>query len=223
MEQGRSVTLTNALLAYLFANHVVPARTIGTRVLCENTKVQTTDLASALCAITFQSLRDYHLVQLSLGPVTRGVLQRLVGERTRIWVVQSHQANPPGLDGLILRAVSDGVGCTIYDIIRRCIGTDHADPWQAVLRMVEEEAIACGYVDAVGVESGGKGSALSQHRAGYEPNCRRIATLEQEFVRFSTRWQSFRANEPTLYKQLLLDCRFSIASCIDPFRFVHPV
>lgn len=213
---------TDSVLFYLVADRFVAPLVLGAKVPCTGTRVNTNDLACMLCANALWSLDQQGMVDLRIVPRATAPIDLFDTARTQVRVILRSHADRPGLEGLILRNVGSTGDNTIVGIMRRCLDRNAINPWQEVVRTVEQEAVALGYVQRAGPVNG-LAAKLLRHATQCEPDCAKIAVLKGQFNRLSYQWQSFQLREPDLFAAILDDCRRGIASHISCSLLMRPV
>lgn len=186
-----------SLLAYLFADRLIEADDEGAEVPCRGTHINKEKLSAQLMAFGFWSLRERGIVALAIHKVLflKHLRPSLVGSADGL----------PKLESLIVvltsgKADNASVGRTIAGP-----QLEPSDPWNHVIRTVQEEASALGL-----------GTPLPQPDKKlfrwappppFDADCAAIAAFEGEFEAVFARWEAFGAAEPDLRKRLVRDCK----------------
>jgi hypothetical protein len=102
-------------------------------------------------------------------------------------------------------------GDRVKSIIYRWFDEDRSDPWDDVIQLAADEAVALGIIESLDAERG-KVAGFILGKTRLEPDCDAIAGLESAASEFIAKWQNFQTSEPELYKELNEECASGISS-----------
>jgi len=199
-----------ACLLYLAADHIAPRGISGkmlkaTKVPCRPVWVQPIRLSATIAAATFLSLRDAGNLKLDLHDVTsKDPTYKMPPERLRthtmLTVTQVDSAPEGGLAGELLtiaRDVPDGLlgefqaRGRLVDLVGL---QDGMFAYPLVRTLVRTELLDSGYY-------------TRSQRFRVQPDCQRIATLDQAKTATVRWWEQRQAEEPRLCVALVAVCK----------------
>jgi hypothetical protein len=198
-----------ACLLYLAADQIAPRGMSGkmlkaTKVPCRPVWVQPIRLSATIAAATFLSLRDAGKIELHLqkgtskDPTYKLLPGRLRTHRT-LTLSEVDATTQGGLAGALLaigRGVPDGV-LGEFDVSGRLVhdvGLQGGSfPYPLVRNLVRTELLDAGYY-------------IRSHRFRVQPDCERIATLDQASTATVDWWEQQQAMEPELCAALRAVC-----------------
>lgn len=216
MQSDASKVPSVACLLYLAADELVPRGMSGTilkatKVPCRPVWVQPIQLSATIAAATFLSLQDAGSLKLHLQDVnSRDQTYKMPPGRLRtrptLTLTEADSSPQEGLSGALLaiaRELPDGLlgefqaGDRLVDLVGLQKG---AFAYPFVRNLVRTELLDAGYYTRT-------------HRFRAQPDCERIATLDQARTATVHWWREQQATEPRLCAALVAVCtRASIPS-----------
>lgn len=197
-----------ACLLYLAADQLVPRRLSArmlkaTKVPCRPVWVQPIRLSATIAAATFLSLRDAGSLKLHLQDVTCKKPDWLPPGRLRTHTtltVTEAETHQEGLAGELLAIARDAPDGLLGDFqVNGRLFADGGLPYGIfaypfVRNLVRTELLNAGYY-------------RRSQRFRVQPDCERIATLEQARTATVRWWEQRQATEPRLCAALVAVCR----------------
>jgi hypothetical protein len=197
--------MNTSIIIYAYADEFVEARNRGgVDVPCRDVKVKKRDLAATAVTAAFVGLAERDHLRLTLGK-----RRALLGLRRRPAVFAEPLGRAEsigGLEGRLLASLSGNQDAdAVQDVIERLLPLS-GDPWGDMIAHIEEEMLEQGYF----FEGERKQVAKFFLGGKLEPDCQRIAALEDQVSSVRDMLEGFRQTNGALYEQLLKDIRQGI-------------
>ena len=202
--------MNTSIIIYACADEFVETRNRGgVDVPCRDVKVKKRDLATTAVTAAFIGLAESAYLRLTLGK-----RRALLGLRKRPAALAEPLGNAgpvEGLEGDLLTSLSgdqDGDpvrAAPVGAVIERLLPMS-GDPWGDVIAGIEEEMLEEGYFQE------GERKEVARFFLGkkLEPDCERMAALQEQVAPVREMLDDFRRKDGTLYEQLLKDVRQGI-------------
>lgn len=197
--------VNTSTIVYAYADQFVETRNRGGVDLpCRDVRVKKRDLAATAMTAGFIGLAEAAQVRLYTG--TRRALLGLRKRSAAFVEPLGGGASTAGLEGSLLASLSDKQDTNaVQNVIERLLPMS-GDPWGDVIAHIEEGMLEQGYL----LEGERKQVAKFFLGKKLEPDCERIAALEDQVSSVREMLDGFRQTDGALYEQLLKDVRQGI-------------
>ena len=205
------MSINTSSIVYVYADQFLEDRPRrgGVKLPCREVRVKKRELAETAMVAAFVGLTEAKQIRLSIGK--RRVL---LGLRKRPAVFVASLINATSARGLEARILESLKGSQdpkpVLDIVAGVVPISE-DPWGGVIARIEEDMLEQGFF----VE-GERGKA-AQFFLGkkLEPDCQRIAALQDQAGLAAQRMSSFRQADPAIYEQLVKDVHQGIRARLE--------
>ncbi len=195
------MSVNTSAIIYAFADQFVETRGRGgVQLPCRDVRVKKRDLAAIAITAALISLGEAGYVRLSLG--TR---RALFGLRKRPIVFAEPLQSAVfvgGLEGGLLASLDDDPDENALRAVIGCLLPMSGDPWADVIGRIEQGMLDQGYFAEQERE---KKMARFFLGKKLDPDCQRIAELQEQVPSVRQRLDGFREANQELYDQLLED------------------
>lgn len=195
--------MNTSIIIYAYADEFVETRNRGgVDVPCRDARVKKRDLAATAVTVAFVGLAERAHLRLTLGK-----RRALLGLRKRPAALATPLGNAEsvgGLEGDLLASLS-GNQDPVRAIVERLLPMS-GDPWGDVIARIEEDMLEEGYF----LEGERKEVAKFFLGKKLEPDCERMATLQEQVVPVREMLDGFHRKDGALYEHLLKDVRQGI-------------
>jgi hypothetical protein len=205
------MSINTSSIVYVYGDQFVEVRSRGgVEVPCRNVRVKKQDLAATAMTAALIGLAEAGHARLYVG--TR---RALLGLRKRSAVFVEPLGGTPsigGLEGGLLASLGDDQdGKAVRTIIERLL-PESGDPWGDVIGRIEQGMLDEGYL-----LEGERDKKVAQFFLGKkrEPDCQRIAALQEQVPPVREMVDGFRQANEVLYDQLTKDVRQGIRARLE--------
>lgn len=197
--------MNTSIIIYAYADEFVEAQNRGgVDVPCRDVKVKKRDLAATAVTAAFIGLAERSHLRLTLGK-----RRALLGLRKRPAALAESLGNArpvAGLEGDLLASLSGNKDADPIRVVVERLLPISGDPWGDVIARIEEEMLEEGYF----LEGERKKVAKFFLGKKLEPDCERMAALQEQVAPVRKMLDDFRRQDGALYEQLLKDVRQGI-------------